>query len=240
MEFDLDLLRKQVEADPYQTTRELTVSLGVNQTAVVCGLKSIDGVRKLGRWVPHALTQYDVDRHADMALSLLMLKRIHTWLEHLVTSGDEKWIIYPNSIIFILFAGMPNGLTKALRGVNLEERQARLKNLAKLYFGNTTSTIRQNNNVASAVIDVDVKEFVTGSINDPSIEEINRKEGVSEFLFQGDINLTDEQLDWIERNIDIRKNTRSKRQVDSGARLWSNNRVFYFFDISIGTRPVYQ
>ncbi|KAK6749780.1 hypothetical protein RB195_002033 [Necator americanus] len=123
----------------------------------------------------------------------------------------------------------------ALRGVNLEERQARLKNLAKLYFGNTTSTIRQNNNVASAVIDVDVKEFVTGSINDPSIEEINRKEGVSEFLFQGDINLTDEQLDWIERNIDIRKNTRSKRQVDSGARLWSNNRVFYFFDISIAS-----
>ncbi|ETN83021.1 hypothetical protein NECAME_07613 [Necator americanus] len=125
-------------------------------------------------------------------------------------------------------------LLQALRGVNLEERQTRLKNLAKLYFGNTTSTIRQNNNVASAVIDVDVKEFVTGSINDPSIEEINRKEGVSEFLFQGDINLTDEQLDWIERNIDIRKNTRSKRQVDSGARLWSNNRVFYFFDISIG------
>ena len=112
MELDLDLLRRQEEADPYQTTRELTVALGVSQTTVVRGLKSIGKVRKLGRWVPHALTQYDVDRHADMALSLLMLKRIHTWLEHLVTSGDEKWIIYPNSIIFILFAGMPNGLTK--------------------------------------------------------------------------------------------------------------------------------
>ncbi|KAK6745171.1 hypothetical protein RB195_011720 [Necator americanus] len=57
MELDLDLLRRQEEADPYQTTRELTVALGVSQITVVRGLKSITKVRKLGRWVPHALTQ---------------------------------------------------------------------------------------------------------------------------------------------------------------------------------------
>ncbi|KAK6742046.1 hypothetical protein RB195_009735 [Necator americanus] len=41
------------------------------------------------------LTQYDMDCPADTALSLLTLKRTHTWLEHLVT-GDEKWISYSN------------------------------------------------------------------------------------------------------------------------------------------------
>ncbi|XGW13407.1 hypothetical protein V3C99_000047, partial [Haemonchus contortus] len=75
MELDLDVLLSQVEADPYQTTRELAVTLEVSQCTVVRKLKSIGKVRKLGRWVPHALEQYDMDRRADMALSLLTLKR---------------------------------------------------------------------------------------------------------------------------------------------------------------------
>ncbi|KAK6749630.1 hypothetical protein RB195_001937 [Necator americanus] len=95
MELDLDLLQRQEEADPYQTTRELAVALGVSQTTVVRGLKSIGKVRKLGRWVPYALTQYEMECRADTALSLLTLKRTHAWLEHLVT-GDEKWISYSN------------------------------------------------------------------------------------------------------------------------------------------------
>ncbi|KAK6763505.1 hypothetical protein RB195_023997 [Necator americanus] len=95
MELDFDLMRRQGEADPYQTTRDLAVALGVSQTTVVRELKSIGKVRKLGRWVPHALTQYEMDCRADTALSLLTLKRTHTWLEHLVT-GDEKWISYSN------------------------------------------------------------------------------------------------------------------------------------------------
>ncbi|KAK6762627.1 hypothetical protein RB195_023375 [Necator americanus] len=95
MELDLVLLRRQLEANPFQTTRDLAVALGVSQTTVVRELKSIGKVRKLGRWVPHALTQYEMDCRADTALSLLTLKRTHTWLEHLVT-GDEKWISYSN------------------------------------------------------------------------------------------------------------------------------------------------
>ncbi|KAK6726204.1 hypothetical protein RB195_004493 [Necator americanus] len=91
MELDFDLLRRQEEVYPYQTTRELTVALGVSQTTVVRGLKSIGKGRKLDRWVPHAL--YDMDCRADTALSLLPPKRTHTWLEHLVTA-DEKWISF--------------------------------------------------------------------------------------------------------------------------------------------------
>ncbi|EPB65447.1 transposase, partial [Ancylostoma ceylanicum] len=95
MELDSELLRKQVDTDPYQTTREMAVCVGVSQSTVTRGLKSIGKVRKLGRWVPHALTQYDMDRRVDVALSLLTLKRTHAWLEHLVC-GDEKWILYSN------------------------------------------------------------------------------------------------------------------------------------------------
>nr|CDJ89510.1 SETMAR [Haemonchus contortus]CDJ95217.1 histone-lysine N-methyltransferase SETMAR [Haemonchus contortus] len=60
-----------MEADPYQTTRELAVTQGMSQSTVVRGLESIGKVRKLGRWVPHASKQYDM----DMALPLLTLKR---------------------------------------------------------------------------------------------------------------------------------------------------------------------
>ncbi|KAK6752026.1 hypothetical protein RB195_003446 [Necator americanus] len=93
MELDLDLLRKQMEADPYQTT--LIVTLRLSQTTVVRGLKSIGKVRKLGRWVPLALTQYDMDCRCDTALSLHTLKSTHTWIGHIVT-GDEKWISCSN------------------------------------------------------------------------------------------------------------------------------------------------
>ena len=67
MELDLDVLRSQVEADPYQTTRELAVTLGVSQSTIARGLKSIGKVRKLDQWVPHALKQYGMDRRANMA-----------------------------------------------------------------------------------------------------------------------------------------------------------------------------
>nr|CDJ85108.1 Peptidase M12A domain containing protein [Haemonchus contortus] len=84
---------------------------------------------------------------------------------------------------------------------------------------------------------------VTTEVNDTivaaeaSIEEINEADGIAEYLFQGDINLTEEQLGWLEGNVDPKKSeTRQKRQVDRGARRWANNRLFYFFDSSVSAR----
>ncbi|EPB76237.1 hypothetical protein ANCCEY_04654 [Ancylostoma ceylanicum] len=67
----------------------MAVTVGVSQITLTRGLKSIDKARKFGRWVPHALTQYDMDCRVDMALSLLTLELTHAWFEHPVT-GDEK------------------------------------------------------------------------------------------------------------------------------------------------------
>ncbi|VDN22269.1 unnamed protein product [Cylicostephanus goldi] len=95
MKLDLDLLRDEVETNPYKTTREMAMNLGVTHVTLQKGLKSLGKVQKLGRRVPHALTQHDMNRRVDVALSLLTLKRSHNWLDDLIT-GDEKWVLYSN------------------------------------------------------------------------------------------------------------------------------------------------
>ena len=88
---DLDDLRALVEAEPYGTTREMACTLGVSSSNVSLGLKKLGKVQKLGRWVPHALTQFGLDRRVDACTQLLTLERNFHWLNDLVT-GDEKWI----------------------------------------------------------------------------------------------------------------------------------------------------
>ena len=62
---DLDDLRTIVEAEPYSTTRELHSKLGMSQRTEVGVLKKHDEMQKLGRWIPHALSQFDLDRRVD-------------------------------------------------------------------------------------------------------------------------------------------------------------------------------
>ncbi|PIO57652.1 hypothetical protein TELCIR_20928 [Teladorsagia circumcincta] len=66
-----------------------------------------------------------------------------------------------------------------------------------------------------------------------SIIEKNRLGGVDEYLFEGDINLTEEQLSALEASLNNRT-TRQKRQASKTATLWANKKVFYYFDPSIG------
>uniref|UniRef100_A0A7I4Z3K1 HTH_48 domain-containing protein n=1 Tax=Haemonchus contortus TaxID=6289 RepID=A0A7I4Z3K1_HAECO len=94
IEMDLDVLRSQVEADSYQTTRELAATRGVSQFSVIRGLKSIGTVQKLGRWVLHALKQYDMDCRANMALSLLTLGRWKRSDVFVVMYLKELFILY--------------------------------------------------------------------------------------------------------------------------------------------------
>lgn len=94
-ELDLDTLKAQVESDPFQTTRELATTLGVHHSTIADGLKSL-GMRKLlGRFVPHDLTQSQLDRRIDDCYTLLTLHGGDRWLDRLIT-GDEKWVLYDN------------------------------------------------------------------------------------------------------------------------------------------------
>ncbi|KAK6046166.1 astacin, partial [Cooperia oncophora] len=65
----------------------------------------------------------------------------------------------------------------------------------------------------------------------PTIEELNRAEGIDEYLFGGDMVLTEEQLVAFEKQAE--HPTRTKRQMTSPSRRWTNNRVYYYFDTNI-------
>ncbi|VDO53286.1 unnamed protein product [Haemonchus placei] len=66
-----------------------------------------------------------------------------------------------------------------------------------------------------------------------SILEKNRIEGVSDYLYEGDINLTEEQLAALESVLSNRT-TRQKRQASKVYPIWTNKKVFYYFEANFG------
>ncbi|PIC11492.1 hypothetical protein B9Z55_029054 [Caenorhabditis nigoni] len=86
---DLDKLKHALQSDPFQSSRELAVTFGVHHSTVLEDLKSL-GMRKLfGRFIPHHLTQANLDRRVDDSITLLTLHAGDRWLDRLIT-GDEK------------------------------------------------------------------------------------------------------------------------------------------------------
>lgn len=118
-----------------------------------------------------------------------------------------------------------SGLIKSLRGVNPEDRLQRLRKLGSqktpLSAGKTTSAT--TNETANGTL-------VNGV---GSIVDMNRLEGVDEYMLEADINLTEEQLEQLEAAVN--SSARRKRQASKTAIKWTNNKVFYYFDPSIGT-----
>ncbi|XGW09063.1 hypothetical protein V3C99_011401 [Haemonchus contortus] len=96
-ELDLDVLRSTVEEDPYLTTRELGARLGFAFKTIANGLEKLGKTSKLGRWVPHELSDYDLSRRVVTCTSLLTLQKKRHFLNSLIT-GDEKWVLYDNPV----------------------------------------------------------------------------------------------------------------------------------------------
>ncbi|VDM76801.1 unnamed protein product [Strongylus vulgaris] len=119
-------------------------------------------------------------------------------------------------------------LSQKLQGT-LEERKIRLQHLAQLYFGNASSA-EQNSTRQLPTIQMPI---IGDSDERPSVVKINRRTGVAEYLFEGDISLTDAQLTRIEDGIIGGKSSRARRQVHDLNPLWSENHVFYYFDASV-------
>lgn len=95
IEVDTIALRQLVESDSSLTTRCMATVLGCSHTSVANQLHSMGKILKFGRWVPHALSDYDRQRRIDHCLSLLSKSRRYDWLDHLIC-GDEKWCLYVN------------------------------------------------------------------------------------------------------------------------------------------------
>ncbi|VDO41369.1 unnamed protein product [Haemonchus placei] len=91
-------------------------------------------------------------------------------------------------------------LSEALPGVDLEKRRERLKNLGRLYSQKYNMTMVKQTlaegdfgNATEGTSGLETEDVTTDVSNspEPSLEVINEKEGMAEYLFDGDINLTE-------------------------------------------------
>ncbi|KAK6727085.1 hypothetical protein RB195_005032 [Necator americanus] len=88
-----DELKNLAEQHPYASARYFAASLGCSLSTVSNGLRSLGMVKKLGQWLPHALSAGNRQRHLNICTQLLSRNRRFDWLNTIV-NGDEKWVLY--------------------------------------------------------------------------------------------------------------------------------------------------
>ena len=84
-----------LEEDPRQSTRELGNRLGVDHSTVLRRLDQLGKINKLGKWVPHKLSENNVNQRLTTCISHLARYKKKDFLWKIVT-GDEKWIYFNN------------------------------------------------------------------------------------------------------------------------------------------------
>lgn len=90
-----DDLEELLRENPAQTQEELAEQLGVDRSTVARRLHEMGKILKLGKWVPHELSENSIIRRLNTCVSLLSRQRKKDFLWKIVT-GDEKWILYDN------------------------------------------------------------------------------------------------------------------------------------------------
>ena len=97
VEADDSLLEELLEEDPRRSTRELALELSVSQTTVCNRLRELGKVQKVGKWVPHKLSEINIAQPLSTCVFLSSRQKKKSFLWKIVT-GDEKWIYYDNSV----------------------------------------------------------------------------------------------------------------------------------------------
>ncbi|XP_023217668.1 histone-lysine N-methyltransferase SETMAR-like [Centruroides sculpturatus] len=95
VDFDNDVLKNLVESEPYLTVDQIAEKMHSSHGTVFRHLKEIGKVSKLGKWVPHDLSEANCQQRLNICISLLSRFEREPFLDRLVT-GDEKWVIYDN------------------------------------------------------------------------------------------------------------------------------------------------
>ena len=88
-------LKKLVECNSPKSTWELAFDLSTSQFMIFHHLKKIRKVSKQGIWVPHTLTEKNIENHISIPISLLSRQKNYPLLKNIITS-DENWISYKN------------------------------------------------------------------------------------------------------------------------------------------------
>ncbi|XP_013793860.1 histone-lysine N-methyltransferase SETMAR-like [Limulus polyphemus] len=95
VEFDDMLLVALLEENPAVSVEELAMKLGSNHTIVHRHLQQRGKVPKLGKWVPHELSEVNRKSRVEICSSLHSRDLISPFLDRFGT-GDEKLIFYKN------------------------------------------------------------------------------------------------------------------------------------------------
>ncbi|CAK1598370.1 unnamed protein product [Parnassius mnemosyne] len=92
-----------VEADTSQSTSKIAAGFGVSDKTVLIYLKQIGKVKKPKRWVPHELSESNLQTRVDCCLTLLNRYNNEGILNRIITC-DEKWILYDNRFALVAMA----------------------------------------------------------------------------------------------------------------------------------------
>ncbi|KAK6742226.1 hypothetical protein RB195_009845 [Necator americanus] len=82
-------LKNLAEQHPYEGVQYFAASIGCLLSTVSNGQRSLGMVKKLGQWLPHALSDSNRQRRLDICTLLLSRSRRFDWLDTIVTV-DEK------------------------------------------------------------------------------------------------------------------------------------------------------
>src|SRR5690625_2253179 len=93
--FEDSELQELLDEDDTQTQQQLADQLNVARESISRRLKAMGKIQKMGKWVPHQLTErHEENRKATCEMLLARYKR-KSFLHRIVT-GDEKWIYFEN------------------------------------------------------------------------------------------------------------------------------------------------
>nr|BAA23532.1 transposase [Bombyx mori] len=88
-------LKAIVEADQSQSTSEIVAGFGVSDKTVLIHLKQIGKVKKLERWVPHELSESNLQTRIDCCVTLLN-RHYNEGILNRINTCDEKGVLYDN------------------------------------------------------------------------------------------------------------------------------------------------
>ena len=88
-------LQALLDENDRQTQQQLAEQLNVTRKTVSLRLKAMGKIQKLGRWVPHELTERQKENRKTICGMLLARYKRKSYLHRIVT-GDEKWIFFEN------------------------------------------------------------------------------------------------------------------------------------------------
>lgn len=90
---DNDMLKAEVEANPYQTIKELSDTLNQPWSTIQEHLQKIGRVNRAGMWVQHTLGEENKANRSIICNILLQRHNRTPFFDRLII-GDEKWILY--------------------------------------------------------------------------------------------------------------------------------------------------